>query len=114
MTYRYAIGHWPILVCHLGKLVHFSFFSAKTLRYVHMKALLIALSAVTLVVALAAAQQSPIQSCRQEPRPAWCNAVQGDRSEGWLSQSRSEVMGRNGIVATSQPLAAQAGLDILK
>ncbi len=29
-------------------------------------------------------------------------------------QSRSVVIARNGIVATSQPLAAQAGLDILK
>ena len=46
--------------------------------------------------------------------PAWCSAVPGDRSEGWVSQRRSEVMARNGIVATSQPLAAQAGLDILK
>src|SRR5207247_468474 len=27
---------------------------------------------------------------------------------------RSEVMARNGMVATSQPLAAQAGLDVLK
>ena len=35
------------------------------------------------------------------------------RKAGW-SQHRSEVMARNGIVATSQPLAAQAGLDILK
>jgi gamma-glutamyltranspeptidase/glutathione hydrolase len=79
-----------------------------------MKASLIGVLAVTLLVALAAAQQSPIQSCNREPRPAWCSAVEGDRSEGWLSQSRSEVMGRNGIVATSQALAAQAGLDILK
>src|SRR6516162_6544348 len=58
--------------------------------------------------------QSPIQSCSLEPRPAWCSAVEGDRSEGWLSQTRSEVMGRNGIVTSSQPLAVQAGLDILK
>jgi gamma-glutamyltranspeptidase/glutathione hydrolase len=40
--------------------------------------------------------------------------VRGDRAEGWLAQGRSEVMARNGIVTTSQPLAAQAGLDILK
>src|SRR6516164_7504209 len=58
--------------------------------------------------------QSPIQSCSLKPQPAWCSAVEGDRSEGWLSQHRSEVMGRNGMVAASQPLAAQAGLDILK
>jgi gamma-glutamyltranspeptidase/glutathione hydrolase len=58
--------------------------------------------------------QSPIQPCNATPAPAWCSAVSGDRSEGWGPQRRSEVMARNGIVATSQPLAAQAGLDILK
>ena len=41
-------------------------------------------------------------------------AARGDRSSGWLAQSRSEVLARNGIVTTSQPLAAQAGLQILK
>jgi gamma-glutamyltranspeptidase/glutathione hydrolase len=41
-------------------------------------------------------------------------AVRGDRASGWLPQSRSEVLARNGMVATSQPLAAQAGLQILK
>ena len=35
-------------------------------------------------------------------------------AQGWLPQRRSEVMARNGMVATSQPLAAQAGLDILE
>jgi gamma-glutamyltranspeptidase/glutathione hydrolase len=58
--------------------------------------------------------QSPVQSCSATPRPAWCRAVEGDRSQGWLRQHRSEVMARNGMVTTSQPLAAQAGLDILK
>jgi gamma-glutamyltranspeptidase/glutathione hydrolase len=41
------------------------------------------------------------------------NAIRGDRSEGWLQQSRSPVLARNGMVAASQPLAAQAGLRIL-
>jgi gamma-glutamyltranspeptidase / glutathione hydrolase len=41
-------------------------------------------------------------------------AVRGDRSSGWLAQSRSEVLARNGVVATSQPLGAQAGLQILR
>lgn len=40
-------------------------------------------------------------------------AVRGDRAEGWLAQSRSPVLARNGMVASSQPLAAQAGLRIL-
>ena len=58
--------------------------------------------------------QSPVQSCNATPKPAWCAAVPGDRTQGWLTQRRSEVMARNGVVATSQPLAAQAGVDILK
>jgi gamma-glutamyltranspeptidase / glutathione hydrolase len=41
-------------------------------------------------------------------------AVRGDRTSGWLAQTRSEVLARNGVVTTSQPLAAQAGLQILK
>jgi gamma-glutamyltranspeptidase / glutathione hydrolase len=48
--------------------------------------------------------------------PPACNQaiVRGDRAEGWLAQSRSEVIARNGIVTTSQPLAAEAGLKILR
>jgi gamma-glutamyltranspeptidase / glutathione hydrolase len=42
------------------------------------------------------------------------DAVRGDRSSGWLAQTKSEVLARQGVVATSQPLGAQAGLDILK
>src|SRR6187401_1545729 len=41
-------------------------------------------------------------------------AVSGSRAQGWLEQGRSEVLARHGMVATSDPLAAQAGLDILK
>jgi gamma-glutamyltranspeptidase/glutathione hydrolase len=41
-------------------------------------------------------------------------AVRGDRTSGWLAQTRSEVLARNGVVTTSQPLASQAGLQILK
>ncbi|MCX7281459.1 MAG: gamma-glutamyltransferase family protein, partial [Alphaproteobacteria bacterium] len=46
--------------------------------------------------------------------PPACAAVHGDRADGWMVQGRSEVMGRNGIIATSQPLAAQAGLEIMR
>jgi len=46
--------------------------------------------------------------------PAGFAAVRGDRASGWLAQTRSEVLARNGVVVTSQPLAAQAGLQILK
>jgi gamma-glutamyltranspeptidase/glutathione hydrolase len=41
-------------------------------------------------------------------------AVRGDRMWDWTEQTRSEVLARHGVVATSQPLAAQAGLQILK
>src|SRR5262245_17751222 len=54
-----------------------------------------------------------VQVCTDKSTPA-CAAVRGDRSEGWLQQTRSEVMARNGIVTTVQPLAAQAGLRILQ
>ena len=41
-------------------------------------------------------------------------AVRGSRAQGWLGQGRSEVLARHGIVATSDPLAAEAGLEILR
>lgn len=41
-------------------------------------------------------------------------AAPGDRGQGWLGQGRSEVLARHGMVATSDPLAAQAGLEILQ
>jgi len=41
-------------------------------------------------------------------------AVPGTRAQGWLAQGRSEVVARHGMVATSDPLAVQAGLDILR
>jgi gamma-glutamyltranspeptidase/glutathione hydrolase len=45
--------------------------------------------------------------------PVPFDAVRGDRAGGWTAQSRSEVMAMNGMVATSQPLAAEAGLEVL-
>jgi gamma-glutamyltranspeptidase/glutathione hydrolase len=51
----------------------------------------------------------------QQPEPTTgIKAVAGSRAQGWLSQGRSEVLARHGIVATSDPLAAQAGVDILR
>ena len=55
----------------------------------------------------------PMPICGSSPQPPFCNAVRGDRASGWPAQSRSEVMAQHGMVATSQPLAAQAGLQIL-
>lgn len=51
----------------------------------------------------------------ERPQPsAAVAAVPGSRAQGWLSQGRSEVLARHGIVSTSDPLAAQAGLDVLR
>jgi len=63
--------------------------------------------AVTVTVTLAAVAASAVRAGDFSP-------VRGDRSSGWLPQSRSEVLARNGVVATSQPLGAQAGLEILR
>jgi gamma-glutamyltranspeptidase / glutathione hydrolase len=52
--------------------------------------------------------------CGGKTEPAFCSAVRGARAEGWPAQSRSEVMAQHGMVVTSQPLAAQAGLQILR
>ena len=41
-------------------------------------------------------------------------ATRGTRPTGWMDQTRSEILARHGVVATSEPLAAQVGLDILK
>src|SRR5690606_4348223 len=69
---------------------------------------------ICVVLANVAFAQSPTQSCDTESKPAWCSAVAGPRAQGWMPQHRSQVMARNGMVTTSQPLAAQAGLDILR
>ena len=51
----------------------------------------------------------------ETPNPgANITAVQGDRASNWPEQTRSEVVARHGIVATSQPLASQAGLQTLR
>ncbi|HUG68556.1 MAG TPA: hypothetical protein VMM76_12455, partial [Pirellulaceae bacterium] len=46
-----------------------------------------------------------------------CNVVRAagyDRPVGVPNQSRSVVLAKHGIVATSHPLAAETGLDVLK
>ena len=49
------------------------------------------------------------------PIPAQRSKPYRDRArQGWLAQGRSEVLARHGVVATSDPLAAQAGLDIMR
>jgi gamma-glutamyltranspeptidase / glutathione hydrolase len=69
---------------------------------------------MTLIGSEAWSQMVPTNGgCGSAPQPAFCGAVRGARAEGWLAQSRSEVMAQHGMVVTSQPLAAQAGLQIL-
>src|SRR5262245_54708289 len=49
------------------------------------------------------------------PQPGGAiKAVPGSRAQGWLDQGRSEVLARHGMVATSDPLAAEAGLEVLR
>ncbi|OFW49253.1 MAG: gamma-glutamyltransferase [Acidobacteria bacterium RIFCSPLOWO2_12_FULL_68_19] len=51
----------------------------------------------------------------EAPNPAErIETVPGLRAQGWSGQGRSEVLARHGVVATSDPLAAQAGLEILQ
>ena len=74
-------------------------------------------SGIALCIATSTAQ-SPnpfgIPTAEQPMPTASIDAVPGSRAHGWLFQGRSEVLARHGIVATSDPLAAQAGLEILR
>jgi len=74
----------------------------------------LALGMVVLASRFVLAQAPLARICGEANKAPACQAVRGDRSEGWLQQTRSEVMARNGIVSTVQPLAAQAGLRILQ
>jgi gamma-glutamyltranspeptidase/glutathione hydrolase len=69
-------------------------------------------AALTPCVALAQALP-PLSTCADPDVPA-CSAIPGDRAEGWRGQSRAEVMAPHAMVTTSQPLAAQAGLQIMQ
>jgi len=77
------------------------------------------IAAVTIVLGAAtAAMQSPTPfgiPTPDRPMPtSTIEAVPGSRAQGWLGQRRSEVLARHGMVATSDPLAAQAGVDIMR
>src|SRR6266545_3987876 len=86
-----------------------------------MKRAAAAIFAVVLVAVATlapSAAQSPnafgVPSAEQPQPGAAIKAVPGSRAQGWLAQGRSEVLARHGIVATSDPLAAEAGLEILR
>src|SRR5713101_2158535 len=73
-----------------------------------------AVIAATLLPGPASAQAiPPLSVCGAEAKAPACNAVPGGRAEGWPAQSRAEVMAPHGMVTTSQPLAAQAGLRMM-
>ena len=60
----------------------------------------IAVAVIAIAAAGAArlAAEPPLRSCDGKDKPAWCAAVPGDRSQGWLAQRRSEVDGVVSIV----------------
>jgi gamma-glutamyltranspeptidase/glutathione hydrolase len=68
--------------------------------------------------AISTAAQSPTPfgiPSAEKPSPAsGIKAVPGSRAQGFLGQGRSEVVARHGMVATSDPLASQAGLEVLQ
>lgn len=73
------------------------------------------LAAVATLVTSAQSQNPFGIPSAEQPQPGTAiKAVPGSRAQGWLSQGRSEVLARHGIVATSDPLAAEAGLEILR
>jgi gamma-glutamyltranspeptidase/glutathione hydrolase len=75
-----------------------------------------ALAVVLFTVVSSAQSPNPfgIPSADKPQPAASIPAVPGSRAQGWLGQGRSEVLARHGIVATSDPLAAEAGLEILR
>ena len=75
--------------------------------------LILAVGAAALCTATHA-EAPALSTCEGPTKAPACSAIRGDRAEGWGAQSRAEVMARHGMVATSQPLAAQAGLQVLK
>src|SRR5688572_1946724 len=79
--------------------------------------LLISLAGVAIWAASGTAQSpNPFgMPSADQPMPgATIDAVSGSRAQGWQGQGRSEVLARHGIVSTSDPLAAQAGVEILR
>ncbi len=83
---------------------------------IRVAVLLAALAAVSWAATLIAQSPNPfgIPSAAKPTPGSDIKAVRGSRAQGWLDQGRSEVLARHGIVATSDPLAAEAGLEILR
>ena len=80
-------------------------------------AILVAAASVAVSVTAGMAQSSNAfgTPSDDQPTPATAiDAVPGSRAQGWRGQGRSEVLARHGMVATSDPIAAAAGLEILR
>src|SRR5262245_12001536 len=86
-------------------------------KRVRFQGTIVVAAALAVLVARGAAQSPNAfgTPTADKPTPSGgINAVPGSRAQGWLAQGRSEVLARHGIVSTSDPLASQAGLDILR
>ncbi len=90
--------------------------SGKSTTGARMVVLAATVGAAACAVTLIAQSQHPFGTpTPDDPAPtSSIKAVPGSRAQGWLAQGRSEVLARHGIVSTSDPLASQAGLDILR
>src|SRR5260370_21925384 len=76
-----------------------------------MKRALATISVVVTSVIIPSAQQAPAQ---QPPAGEVMRERPGDRPAANVRATRSVVMGRNGMIATSQPLASAAGLKVMQ
>src|SRR5258708_4309333 len=64
-------------------------------------------SCAVVLSVLATFAQQPVTNEANMPRP-------GDRPAANIHSTRSVVMGRHGMIATSQPLASAAGLRVMQ
>lgn len=93
--------------------------SARTLWFVASCLLVLALSIGPSPAQAAGPSPNPFGKPTPSDPVLWnpgnnIKTVPGTRPTGWQDQTHSEILARNGVVATSQPLAAQAGLKILQ
>ncbi|MHB9880958.1 gamma-glutamyltransferase family protein [Pacificimonas sp. ICDLI1SI03] len=72
------------------------------------------LAAILATASPALAQPTPPQRASEDPSVQPPRKDQGDRNTGHEGKTRSAVLGRHGMAATSQPLATQIALDVLK
>src|SRR5258705_11089074 len=89
--------------------------SVLRLTKVHVAALVVAVLGFWIINSSAQSPNAFGKPTADKPTPASdIKAVPGSRAQGWLAQGRSEVLARHAMVATSDPLAAEAGLELLR